>query len=91
MVEDTLAPQWNHYEGDGCFVAQPLCPQAQAPLGADELRQASEQNSRPFSAGQEHPGCAQDFCPLAGSGIMTSFQTTEAVFHDGVAEPNEHP
>ncbi|HNP82810.1 MAG TPA: hypothetical protein PKN47_15220 [Nitrospira sp.] len=72
-------------------MTQPLCPQAQAPLGADELRQASEQNSRPFSAGQEHPGCAQDFCPLAGSGIMTSFQTTEAVFHDGVAEPNEHP
>ena len=71
-------------------MAQPLCPQAQAPLGADELRQASEQNSRPFSAGQEHPGCAQDFCPLAGSGIMTSFQTPEAAFHDGVAEPTEH-
>ncbi|MCS6288778.1 MAG: hypothetical protein H8K10_07345 [Nitrospira sp.] len=65
-------------------MAQPLCPQAQAPLGADELRQASEQNSLPFSAGQEQPGCAHNFWPLAESGIVTSFQTTEAVFHAGV-------
>ncbi len=72
-------------------MAQPLCPQAQAPLGADELRQASEQNSRPFSAGQEQPGCAHDFRPLAGSGIMTSFQTIGAVVHDGVTKPNQHP
>lgn len=71
-------------------MAQPLCPQAQAPLGADELRQASEQNSRPFSAGQEHPGCAQDFWLLAGLGIMTSFQTIQAVFHNEIAEPNKH-